>query len=146
MPSDCESSKLLVFLPETAGTTIIARLSERGFTSALISTVPQAFDALRSDKFAFAITTRPDINLLRNIRPLPVINLEVFFHAGISGDGSSVKSKWFDNKAFIERVEFLARASTKVGSKAEKGRAKAPQMVERRSFKWWTRAANTLGL
>ncbi|WP_234905185.1 hypothetical protein [Rhizobium rhizogenes] len=93
-------SKILVFLPQNAGAMIVTRLAERGYNAFCVSTVPEAFDALRSGEFVFAIATRPDIDVLRNIRALPIINFEVFFHAAISSNGSPVNSKRFDSKPF----------------------------------------------
>ncbi|WP_236766404.1 MULTISPECIES: hypothetical protein [Agrobacterium tumefaciens complex] len=123
---------------------IVTRLAERGYNAFCVSTVPEAFDALRSDQFVFAITTRPDIDLLRNIRALPVINLEVFFHAGISGDGTPVNSKRFDSKAFFERVEFLARPAPTARSDIGTGRATTPHIQEKSTVRWWAIAANAL--
>ncbi len=137
-------SKILVYLSETAGANIVAMLAEHGFQSLSVSTVPEAFDALRSDEFLFAITTRPDIDLLRNIRAVPVINLEVFFHAGISSDGSPVSSKRFDRKAFLERVEFLARPAAAARPGVGTGRTKASPVIEKCTDRWWFIAASAL--
>ncbi|MDR5012099.1 MULTISPECIES: hypothetical protein [Agrobacterium] len=136
-------SRILVFLPQAAGIKIIARLAEHGYEALAVSTVPEAFDALRSNQFVFAITTRPDIDLLRNIRALPVINLEVFFHAGIYGDGTPVNSKRFDSKAFLERVEFLARP-VPARLDVEGDRATSSQMPRKDAVQWWAIVANAL--
>ncbi|WP_421359024.1 MULTISPECIES: hypothetical protein [Agrobacterium] len=133
--------KILVFLPQAAGATIVSKLAEHGYESVMVSTVPEAFDALRSDQFVFAITTRPDIDVLRNIRAIPVINLEVFFHAGILRHGSEVNSKLFDSNAFFERVKFLAH-STAPRMDVESDRAGLPKM--QRNARWWVIAANAL--
>ncbi|WP_421481045.1 hypothetical protein [Agrobacterium rosae] len=137
-------SKILVFLPEAAGATIVARLADHGFQSVCVSTVPEAFDALRSDEFVFAITSRPDIDLLRNIRVLPVINLEVFFHADISSDGRRVNAKRFDNKAFLERVQFLATPMPATRSVMATGHVTPLTTGAKHTFRWWTIAANAL--
>lgn len=141
-------SKILVFLPQAAGAMIITKLSECGYVSVAVSTVSDAFDALRSDEFIFAITTRPDIDIVRNIRALPVINLEVFFHASISGEGAPVNSKRFDSKAFLDRVAFLTRTSVDTRTNVETGRATgtSSQFREKGDVRWWRVAANALHL
>ena len=139
-------SKILVFLPKAAGATIVSQLAEKGYVSLSVSTISEAFDALRSDVFAFAITTRPDIDVLRNIHALPVINLEVFFHADIAGDGSQMNSKRFDTKAFLERVEFLALPTAPARSDIPAGRQNTSQLKEKSSVRWWVAAANALPL
>lgn len=76
MPTKTIPAKnILVFLPQAAAPVIVAKLAARGYASVAVSTVPEVFDALRSDCYSFAITTRPEIDLLRNIRPIPVVNL-----------------------------------------------------------------------
>ncbi len=101
--------KILVFLPQAAARVIVMKLGERGHGSVAVSTVPEVFDAVRSDGYSFAITTRSEIDLLRNIRSIPVINLEIFFHAAPSGEGHLFTPKRFDGRAFMERIEFLVR-------------------------------------
>jgi hypothetical protein len=138
------SSKILIFMPALAGEVIAAGLTKHGHASVCISTIPEAFDALRSGEFGFAISTRPDIDLLRNIRALPVINFEVFFHSEISGDRRAPNSKRFDSKAFLERVDFLARtiaAATQCVAPDGENPASAGQ---RRRVSWWTVVANIL--
>ncbi|URK86267.1 hypothetical protein LP421_04705 (plasmid) [Rhizobium sp. RCAM05350] len=50
--------KILVFLPHAAANVIVTKLAERGHESVAVSTVPEAFDALRSDNYSFAIMNR----------------------------------------------------------------------------------------
>ncbi|WP_181147698.1 hypothetical protein [Ensifer aridi] len=105
-------NKILVFLPKAAANMIATKLAERGHESIAVSTVPEVFDALRSDNCSFAVTTRPEIDLLRSLRPIPVVNLEIFFHAEPSGDGPLTMSKRFDvgfaaSARRIERCSFL---------------------------------------
>ncbi|QCJ00959.1 hypothetical protein [Agrobacterium larrymoorei] len=136
-------AKILIFMPEAPGRMIANRLAEQGFKPVAISTVPEAFDALRSDEFAFAVTTRPNIDLLRAIRALPVVNIEVFFHAAVSTDGVvPVHSKQFDSKAFHERVEFLVQSSSSARSDDEAGRVKVSPVLEKPRGRWWATAAN----
>lgn len=124
--------KILVFLPRAAADVIVTKLAERGHESVAISTVPEAFDALRSDHCSFAITTRPEIDLLRSIRPIPVVNLEIFFHAEPSGDGPLIMSKRFDGSAFMKRIEFLVqpKATRTEPAGVEQARMKECENVE----------------
>ncbi|KAA3498013.1 hypothetical protein DXM27_24770 [Rhizobium rhizogenes] len=141
MRQTASRSKILVFLPQAAAMMVVGKLAEFGYASVAVSTVPQAFDALRSEEFAFAVTTRPDIDLVRNIRAIPVVNLEVFFHTSASGEGGA---KRFDGKAFLERVEFLANPAP---ARAEPsiGRLKASQ-TDVKKLRWWAIATNALRL
>ncbi|APG87897.1 hypothetical protein SAMCCGM7_pC0698 (plasmid) [Sinorhizobium americanum CCGM7] len=123
---------------------IVSKLAERGHEAVAASTVPQAFDVLRSDNCSFAITTRPDIDLLRSIRPVPVVNLEIFFHAEPSGDGLLVASKRLDGSALMERIAFLS--TTKRTDPAGAVRAKDEDQGERGAARWWTAAKVRLGL
>ncbi|NTJ65382.1 hypothetical protein G6M50_06705 [Agrobacterium rhizogenes] len=100
--------QILVFLPVAAARTIVAKLEEHGYEAAAVSTVPEAFDALRSDRYAIAVATRPDIDLVRAIKSIPVINLEVFFHALPSDAEATTVPKCFDSKAFLQRVNRLS--------------------------------------
>jgi hypothetical protein len=138
------SRKILVFLPQAAANVIVSKLAERGHDAVAASTVPQAFDVLRSDNCSFAITTRPDIDLLRSIRPVPVVNLEIFFHAEPSGDGLSVASKRFDGSALMERIAFLS--TTKRIDPAGAEQAKHEDKGECRAARWWTAAKVLLGV
>ncbi|MDQ0458237.1 hypothetical protein [Rhizobium paknamense] len=104
-------TRILLFLATTANEQIASVLSHAGYQPVSVSTVPEAFDALRQGDFAFAITTRPDIDLLRNIRAIPVINIEVFFHVIPATGLSQARSRKFDRSAFLERVAFLARTA-----------------------------------
>ncbi|WP_349438026.1 hypothetical protein [Pararhizobium sp. A13] len=137
--------KILVFLPHAAADVIVTKLAERGHESVAVSTVPEAFDALRSDNYSFAITTRPEIDLLRNIRSIPVVNLEIFFHAEPSGNGPLITSKRFDGGAFMKRIEFLVQPTTTRAEPAGVGQAKNEGMREGRAPQWWTAAKVMLG-
>lgn len=138
--------KILVFLPQAAADVIVTKLAERGHESVAISRVPEAFDVLRSDHCSFAITTRPEIDLLRSIRPIPVVNLEIFFHAEPSGDGPLIMSKRFDGSAFMKRIEFLVQPKATRAEPAGVEQAKNEGMRERRAPRWWTAAKVMLGL
>ncbi|MBO0128467.1 hypothetical protein [Agrobacterium sp. OT33] len=142
MRQTASQSKILVFLPQAAAAMVVGKLAECGYASLAVSTVPQAFDALRSEEFAFAVTTRPEIDLVRNIRAIPVVNLEVFFHGSTSGNGAS---KRFDGRAFLERVKFLANPAPARPDPAI-GRGASAQIADPRKPRWWSIAANALRL
>ncbi|WP_007757590.1 hypothetical protein [Rhizobium sp. CF080] len=139
--------KILVFLPQEVAHVLVAKLAERGYVSAAVSTVPEVFDALRSDCYAFVVTTRLHIALLRNIRSIPVVNLEVFFHATPSGGGFLSTPKKFDSRAFMERIDFLARP---VSARRDQVGVEPVRTVSLRGddrlFRWWARAKNMMGL
>ncbi|MGO7160179.1 hypothetical protein ACCS78_12220, partial [Rhizobium johnstonii] len=77
-----------------------------------VSSVSELFDALRSDRYFLAVTMRSDIDMVRNIKPIPVINLEVFFHTVQSATKSVRSSKEFDSDAFLRRVAALTESRT----------------------------------
>lgn len=138
--------KILVFLPKAAANMIATKLAERGHESIAVSTVPEVSDALRSDNCSFAITTRPEINFLRSMRPIPVVNLEIFFHVKPSGDGPLAMSKRFDGSAFMKRIDFLAQFTGGRSDSAEVEQAKSEGMRRRRAPRWWIAAKVMLGL
>ncbi|MCA1408893.1 hypothetical protein I6F26_32475 [Ensifer sp. IC3342] len=138
--------KILVFLPKAAANMIAKKLAERGHESIAASTVPEVFDALRSDSCSFAVTTRPEIELLRSMRPIPVVNLEIFLHAEPSGDDPLITSKRFDGSAFMQRIEFLAQPTARRAEPADVEQAKSEGMRRRRAPRWWIAAKVMLGL
>lgn len=138
--------KILIFLPQAAAEVIGTILANRGYVTDAVPTVPEAFDALRSDCYAFAITTRLNIALLRNIRSIPVVNLEIFFHAGPLGDDSLSTSKRFDSRAFMERIDFLARSVSARSGRADIEPVKTAIARGGRPFRWWARTRNILRL
>jgi hypothetical protein len=103
---------MLVFLGKGAAFDIVSKLTENGYVAAAVSSVPELFDALRSDRYFLAVTMRSDIDMVRNIQPIPVINLEVFFHTAQSTAKSVRSSKEFDSDAFLRRVAALTESRT----------------------------------
>ncbi len=99
-------NRILVFLPETAAAMIAARLREIGYITSIACSVPELRQALGSADYSLVVTTRPDIDTVRDIKPLPVINLEIFFHPDMQG-ASLHRSKQFDATAFLGRVKAL---------------------------------------
>lgn len=140
------SRKILVFLPQAAADVIVKKLAEHGHESFAISTVAEAFDVLRSDDCSFAITTRPEIDLLRGIRPIPVVNLEIFFHAEPAGDGILATSRRFDGSAFMKRIEFLVQSAATRAEPAGDGRTKMKGIPQCGGPRWWAAARALLGL
>ncbi|UIK05517.1 hypothetical protein [Neorhizobium galegae] len=138
--------RILVFLPEAAANAIVAKLAAHGHQSVAVSTFPEAFTALRSDNYSFAITTRPEIDLLRNVRSIPVVNLEIFFHTEPSGDGPLITSKRFDSSAFLKRIEFLVQPLATRVEHAGVEQAKNEGMREPRTPRWWVAVKSILGL
>ncbi|EJJ31381.1 hypothetical protein [Rhizobium sp. CF142] len=139
------AKEILVFLPPASAQVVATKLAECGYSCTAVSTIPDVFDALRSDSYSLAITTRSEIDLLRNIRSIPVVNLEIFFHAEPSSDGPLFTSKRFDGKAFIQRVECLVRPISTRGEHAAVEPLNGAARADRPS-RWWTRAKSLLGL
>jgi hypothetical protein len=136
------SPNILVFLPQAAAQVIVTKLAERGYASVAVSTVSEVLDALRSDCYAFAITTRPEIDLLRNIRSIPVVNLEIFFHAEPSSDGPLLTSKRFDGRAFMERIQFLVQSTRTRAKPVGAEQAKGAGMRQPTTSRLWAAARN----
>ncbi|TCM52561.1 hypothetical protein C8J36_1085 [Rhizobium sp. PP-F2F-G48] len=107
---------ILVFLPQAAAALIAARLSEIGYLTSVACSVPELHKALISGDHRLVVTTRPDIDTVRDIKALPVLNLEIFFHPDPHGTSVEVGTKQFDARAFLSRVRMLtdpARAKDK---------------------------------
>ncbi len=107
-----QQKPILVFLAKDAACDIVSKLNENGYVAAAVSSVPELFDALRSDRYFLAVTMRSDIDMVRNIKPIPVINLEVFFHTVQSTTKSVRSSKEFDSDAFLRRIGALTESRT----------------------------------
>ncbi len=107
-----QQKPILVFLGKDAACDIVSKLNENGYVAAAVSSVPELFDALRSDRYFLAVTMRSDIDMVRNIKPIPVINLEVFFHTVQSATKSVRSSKEFDSDAFLRRIAALTESRT----------------------------------
>ena len=99
--------RILVFLPLPAAQVIVARLEEHGHFATAMQSVADLVDALGSDACSLVVTMRADIDVVRNIKSVPVVNLEVFFHTVRLADEELTASKKFDGRAFIERIRLL---------------------------------------
>jgi len=119
MSLEITDTKILVFLPPPAAEKVVGHLSGLGYAAIAASTFAEAFDALRSNEFSFAIATRPDISLLRHIRTIPVINMEI-----------------------MARVEFLSRpVSSRLNGHEADGVKGLPPGDDRMTSRWWNKAA-----
>lgn len=107
-----QQKPILVFLGKGAACNIVSTLNENGYAATAVSSVPELFDALRSERYLLAVTTRPDIDMVRNIKAIPVVNLEVFFHAAQPTAKSVHASKEFDGAAFLKGVAALTESRT----------------------------------
>lgn len=96
---------ILVFLAKDAARDIVSKLNENGHVATAVSSVPELFDALRSERYFLAVTMRSDIDMIRRIKPIPIVNIEVFFHSVQSKSVSP--SKEFDSDAFVRRIGTL---------------------------------------
>lgn len=106
-PQGKTPKRILIFLPAGAARIIMAKLAEHGYQAEAICSVPDLIGALRSDFYSLAVTTRPDIDIIRDIKPILVVNLEVFFHSVSSMGELGTTSREFDGKAFVARVKAL---------------------------------------
>ena len=131
---------ILVFLPANAANTIVAKLELAGYPAVAVTTVPDLFDALRTDAFALAVTVRPQIDIVRNIITIPVVNLEVFFHMSLTADSGEISSKQFDVNAFVNRIKTLT--APRSGREPEKvTEFSRKQAVANPGYAGWRKAA-----
>ncbi|CAN7681036.1 hypothetical protein [Pararhizobium sp. LjRoot238] len=133
---------ILVFLPRSAAQVIVSKLVEYGYAATAVYSVPELFDALRSASYSLAVTTRPDIDMVRAIQSIPVVNLEVFFHTvGSTGNGV-VASKQFDGKAFLERIRVLIEPRSSKGAAIDGNSQTNTNWNGARNqmFRWWAAA------
>ena len=84
---ETNAKKILIFLPTPAAETIVGHLSQRRYSAVAVSAVPEVF--------AFALTTRPNINPLRNIRAIPIINRIYSFMRILPPRGAHSAAKTF---------------------------------------------------
>lgn len=99
--------QVLVFLPLPAAQVIVSRLEEHGYFATGMHSVAELVGTLGSGAYSLVVTTRADIDVVRNIKAVPVVNLEVFFHTVKLTDETVTASKQFDGAGFIERIRLL---------------------------------------
>lgn len=127
--------RILIFLPKAAAAVIAARLNDIGYVTSIACSVPELQKVLAAADYRLAITTRPDIDTVRDIEPVPVINLEIFFHPDAQGASLDFAKKQFDSKAFLERVKAL----TEPGRSREKPEAGSNAASAKRRIGWFLR-------
>jgi hypothetical protein len=98
---------IIVFLPKSTANFIVEKLRRHGYAATAVYTVPDLFVALHTGSYSVAVTTRPDIDVVRNIRSIPVVNLEVFFHRADATSAHIARVEEFDGKAFLNRIGAL---------------------------------------
>lgn len=103
-----QPQRILIFLPRAAAALVAGRLTDAGYLATIACSVPDLRNALAGADFCLVVTTRPDIDIVRDIKPLPVINLEIFFHPDPPGAAAPIGTRQFDAKAFLHRVKALS--------------------------------------
>ncbi|CDZ56981.1 hypothetical protein NFO65_04350 [Neorhizobium galegae] len=98
---------ILVFLPEGAAALVSSGLNDVGYIASVARSVSGLRQALRSPEYRLVVTSRSAIDTVRDIKPLPVVNLEIFFHPDPRGTSLGIETKKFDSKAFLSRVKAL---------------------------------------
>jgi hypothetical protein len=106
--------KTIVFLPIAAADFVVAHLKEARFDAVGVHTPRELWEAMHSCNYSLAVTNRPDIDIVRRIQLIPVINIEVFFDVatGPHQDGSTRR---FDAKSLIRRVHALTNTDRAEG-------------------------------
>lgn len=117
--------KTIVFLPVGAARMVIAKLREGGYAAIAVSSVAELHEALCASGYALAVTTRSDIDIVRHIRPMPVVNVEVFFDV-VRGLECEEALRRFDSKAFLRRVGALTGSRENRARKAELATGSSP--------------------
>lgn len=107
-PSTNNHQAILLFLPKASAQIIASKLNAVGYPVEAVHTVTELQLALKAADYCLVITTRPCIDTVRNIQPLPVVNLEVFFHFIPSFEVPVSETKQFDTKAFLARIKALS--------------------------------------
>ena len=137
---------ILVFLPDNVAQVIVSRLLKHGYAANAVSSIPELFDALRSETYALVVTTRPDIDIVRNIKSLPVVNLEVFFHKPPNGEAMESARKQFDGTAFLKRIGSLTEPRpNRNGRPRIEGEIITSAVIANRIVQWWSAARRLVG-
>lgn len=119
--------KTIVFLPVGAARIVVAKLREGGYAATAVSSVAELHEALCASEYTLAVTTRSDIDIIRHIRPMPVVNIEVFFDA-VRGLECEEALRRFDCEAFLRRVGALT-GSRKTRAQAADPRTRVTPIV-----------------
>ena len=103
----------LIFLEGTAAAKIMQLLTVEGLAFERAISIAQVIELAGCSLYlTYAVTTRLYIDTIRNVRLLPVVNAEVFFH-----QNSPKKSEViFDEAAFLRRIRIVS--ATKVAGRS----------------------------
>lgn len=112
-PTTTNHQVILLFLPKASAQIIASRLNAVGYSVEAVHTVAELQFALTSADYRLVITTTPAIETVRDIRPLSIVNLEIFFHPDPSLETPAGGRKEFDTKAFLARINSLSGPRTK---------------------------------
>lgn len=99
--------RILVFLPKAASAHITGKLRENGYGAQEIKSTPDLEDILRSLYCDLVVTTRWNIDQVRAVKSVPVINIEIFFDPTHASKAVDDRSTRFDLNAFLRRVALL---------------------------------------
>lgn len=138
--------KALLFLPVAAAQMLTPRLVSAGYGSTVVSELAELAAEMATDQYWLAVAIRQDIDVVRQMRPLPVINIEIFFH---SAPTLASGAKALDVDAFLKRVGVLFELVTKKPATpvVAAGRPhSSPSHVLPRITAFLTRASTVLGL
>jgi hypothetical protein len=100
--NDVDDRKVLVFLPSAGAEIFTPQLGSAGYDCTVVSELEELAYELASERYWLVVTIRQDIDVVRQINPLPVINIEIFFHSQPSS--ITMPSKSLDVEALLKRV------------------------------------------
>ena len=129
---------ILVFLPPTAARAIARKLHEHGYRPIIACTLADLQRQLPAADYSLVIATRPDIDIVRSLKPLPVLNLEIFFHFDRRQNSANAGTQTFDGPAFLARVKALT------GSRPSTARSQIAAVAQARKRAPWTLSATAL--
>ena len=133
---------ILVFLPPAAARLVVSKLQENGYSASAASSIPELQRSLHAAQWSLVVTTRPDIDLVRNIRPLPVVNLEIFFHSDLHAGTLEGGTKQFDTKAFMGRIDALTQPRPAREPETPARSAPSLPQLQTRIRRWFLPCAN----
>jgi hypothetical protein len=140
--------KVLVFLPVAAAKMLTPRLASAGYGSTVVSELTDLAAELASDRHWLVVAIRQDIDVVRQMRLLPVINIEIFFHSA-PALALALGAKALDVDAFLKRVGVLFELMTKkpaIPVVAEGRRHQSPSYPLSRVTAFLMRTSTALGL
>jgi hypothetical protein len=96
---------ILVLLPSAPARVIAALLNESGYLASVACSIPELHPALQSADPCLVVTIGPDFDIVRDLTPLPVIDIELFLKAPLSAEAAQPAGAQFDVPAFLRRLE-----------------------------------------